>query len=136
MARKSAAAESVARPPSAKGPLAPPQELSVAERALWKEVVASKPAEWFGSDSVPVLKEYVRAAATCDTLADRVVQALATGDESIIKNALGVRDKEAKRCADLATKLRLTQQSRYTPQAAATADRKASGPRPWQADAA
>ena len=136
MARKSAAAESVARPPSVKGPLAPPQELSVAERALWKEVVASKPVEWFGPDSVPVLKEYVRAAVTCDTLADRVVQALATGDENIIRSALGLRDKEAKRCADLATKLRLTQQSRYTPQAAATADQKASGGRPWHVSAA
>jgi hypothetical protein len=44
-----------------------------------------------------------------------------------------MRDTEAKRATSIATKLRLTQQSRYTPQAAATADRKAgSGAKPWQ----
>ena len=49
-----------------------------------------------------------------------------------MKGFLDMRDKEAKRATSIATKLRLTQQSRYTPQAAATADRKVSGARPWQ----
>lgn len=135
MARKSAAAQSVVAPAVTGAPIDAPTELSIPERALWQKVVNSKPAEWFGPDSVPVLKEYVRAAATCDRL-DALVSAAFDGAEGMdLKTVLGLRDKEAKRCADLATKLRLTQQSRYTPQAAATADKRASGARPWQSAA-
>ena len=100
---------------------------------MWSEIVDSKPADWFDLDSVPVLKEYIRAALTCDSLAGVVEEALAEcGDARELKTILDMRDKEARRVASLATKLRLTQQSRYTPQSAATANRKAGGKRPWQ----
>lgn len=109
-----------------------PAELSEVEAALWRETVESKPAEWFGADSWPVLKEYVRAAVTCDALAVAAADAVLSKDGDLIKAVLTTRDREARRMADLATKLRLTQQSRYTPQAAATADKRANGKRPWQ----
>lgn len=134
MPRKSAAALSVVRPSPDARPDEPP-DLSAEELALWREVVNSKPADWFGSDSVPVLKEYIRAAMTCDTLAAAVNLALESRDLAEVVMAdklLLARDRESRRVANLATKLRLTQQSRYTPQAAATADRKASGARPWR----
>ena len=131
MPRKSAAALSVVRPSPDVRPDEPPG-LSAEERALWRAVVDSKPADWFGPDSVPVLKEYVRAAVTCDTLDGMVRAALKSRDVTDMKAALQMRDRESRRVAGLATKLRLTQQSRYTPHAAATAERKASGTRPWQ----
>lgn len=131
MPRKSAASLSVVpRTPAAER--SEPGDLSPAELGLWREVVASKPAEWFGPDSAPILKEYVRAAVMCDRLVGVVEQALVDGDPTEIKSALDMRDKESKRAVSLATKLRLTQQSRYTPDKAATADRKAAGKRPWQ----
>lgn len=99
---------------------------------LWTVTVESKPSGWFGPDSWPVLKEYVRAAASCDALAEMVAGAMQSRNSDAIKTALDMRDKEAKRVASLATKLRLTQQSRYTPQAAATADKGVNGRRPWQ----
>ena len=99
---------------------------------MWSQVVDSKPADWFDADSRPVLKEYVRAAMTCDLLAEVVEHAFDGGDEDALKHALDMRDKEARRVANLATKLRLTQQSRYTPQSAATANKRAAGKRPWQ----
>lgn len=114
------------------GRLEPPSGLTKDEAVLWRNVVDSKPAEWFQADSAPLLTEYVRAVATCDQLAKRVKEALKYGNEQVLGKVLDMRDKEAKRAAQLATKLRLTQQSRYTPQAAATADRKASGKRPWE----
>lgn len=105
---------------------------------MWVEVVESKPAEWFGADSLPLLKEYVRAVVMCDTLDAKVKRAIEGGEGAeaatvgVVKLFLDMRDKEAKRATSLATKLRLTQQSRYTPQAAATADKRAGGKRPWQ----
>jgi hypothetical protein len=95
-------------------------------------VVATKPADWFDDDSAPVLKEYVRAATTSDIL-DRRVKAAMEGGDSVdeVKKLLDMRDKEARRLVTMATKLRLTQQSRYTEKTASTANRKAGGKRPW-----
>lgn len=130
MPRKSAA--SLAIVPAAPVRLAPvPEGLSDSESRLWRETVESKPADWFGADSYPILKEYVRTASVCDQLA-RVVDLAFQGAGTDLKTALDLRDKEAKRLASLATKLRLTPQSRYGPRAAATADAKANGRRPWQ----
>ena len=117
--------------------LAPPTDLTHAQAVLWQTVVDSKPVEWFGEDSAPLLKEYVRAAAMCDVL-EMQVQAAIAGSEGpettgMIRSYLDMRDKEAKRVLSVATKLRLTQQSRYTPQAAATANKKVgAGSKPWQ----
>jgi hypothetical protein len=131
MSRQSAEAASVvALVPGTRAPV--PAELSEAEAAIWRDVVDSKPAEWFGPDSLPVLKEYCRAADMCDRLVPLVEKAMASGKGKDIVEILAVRNKEATRVAALATKLRLTQQSRYTPQASATANRKvAGGKRPW-----
>lgn len=133
MPRKSAASLSIVPRVSGAAGVDEPVDLSPAERELWRGIVASKPAEWFGPDSVPVLKEYVRAALMCDRLAEVVERALGSGDPDQIKPALDMRDKESRRAVTLATKLRLTQQSRYTPDKAAVADKRASGKRPWQA---
>jgi hypothetical protein len=109
-----------------------PDYLSEPEHELWDAVVNTKPVEWFGPDSAPVLVEFVRAVGTCNMLAPVVAQAMAEGDPRAIEKILTVRDREAKRAADLATKLRLTQQSRYTPQAAATANKRVmNAAKPW-----
>jgi hypothetical protein len=130
MSRPSTASLSVV-PLAAVSRLAPADGLTPDEAALWAAVVASKPADWFGEDSAPLLKEYVRAVGMSDVLDAQVKAALAGGETGEVKALLDMRDKESKRVASLATKLRLTQQSRYTPQAAATADRKAGNARPW-----
>lgn len=132
MPKKSADALSIIPLSPADKRLQPSAELSEMERSLWQNIVASKPADWFGADSAPVLREYVRAAVACDHLARVVDRALAGDDLKALRQALNVRDQESRRLAILATKLRLTQQSRYTAQTAATADKKAGGPRPWQ----
>lgn len=132
MARKSVAALSVVTPLPTSLPPVPDDLTSRAERELWQSVVESKPADWFGPDSLPVLKEYVRACITCDLLADKVRTAIGGNDASTVKFFLDIRDKESRRVASLATKLRLTQQSRYVPHAAGRANQRASGKRPWQ----
>jgi hypothetical protein len=111
--------------------VAPPDDLSAIERELWTRVVDSKPADWFGEDSAPLLHEYVRTKVSCDVLHAQVQAALAGGDAKEIKDAMQLRDMESRRLLSIGTKLRLTQQSRYTPKSAATADRGAGGRKPW-----
>ena len=131
MSRKSSAALVVV-PPSPQTLVEPPGDLTEAEAALWRAVVESKPREWFGEDSLPLLKEYVRAATMCDRLDGRIKLLEVDGSVADVRLVLDMRDKESRRTASLATKLRLTQQSRYTPLSANTANNRASGRRPWQ----
>jgi hypothetical protein len=64
-----------------------------------------------------------------------VREALESGEPDWIERFLKLRDKESRRAADLATKLRLTQQSRYTPQAAATANKRTmNATKPWETE--
>jgi len=56
-------------------------------------------------------------------------------DVKAFKSLVDLINKTANLSAQLATKLRLTQQSRYTPQAANTAAKKAKPSRPWERQA-
>lgn len=129
MARQSAASLSVV-PVQPIGRIEPPKGLTPEELTLWRAVVDSKPADWFGEDSAPLLTEYVRAVHMCDRLREQIEVAIAEGE--VPEKLMRLRDMEAKRATSLATKLRMTQQSRYTPQAAATANKKAGNARPWE----
>lgn len=128
MARKSSAALAVAPVTNLPSRLLPPEGMPSVEADLWRSIVATKPVDWFQQDSAPLLTEYVRAKVMCD----RIAEMLEVLDPETMKHLLDMRDKESRRLATLGCKLRLTQQSRYTPQSAATADRKASGARPWE----
>ncbi len=141
MPRESAASIAIL-PASALTRVDAPGGLEPAELALFYDVVNSKPADWFGPDSVPLMVEYVRASVMCDLLDGKVKLAIAGGEEGeepiplalmgkVIEGFLRLRDMESKRMLNIATKLRLTQQSRYTPQAAATANKNAGTARPW-----
>jgi hypothetical protein len=132
--RKSAASLTVV-PAGIPARMEPPQGLPDSQAGLWREIVQDKPVDWFAPDNAPLLVEYVRAVDMCNALAMQIEATLAGGDPVetalLLKGFLDMRDKEAKRATSIATKLRLTQQSRYTPQAANTANKKASGARPW-----
>lgn len=130
MARPSASALSVVAPVT-KARMPAPDDLTAPQSALWAKIVDAKPVDWFGEDSAPLLVEYVRAKIMCDTLALMVEAAVAGGDPGELKLSIELRDKESRRLTTLGTKLRLTQQSRYTPQASSTAHKKAGNERPW-----
>lgn len=135
MARKSAAALTIVRsapaPKVPKGPPAP-KGLSKAERKLWREIVDTKPADWWGPDSLPILTEYVRAITMCDTLAEKIETAMKSNVAAgQVKLLMDLRDKESRRAVSLATKMRLTQQSRYGARSADRANNAAAGKRPW-----
>lgn len=112
--------------------LQPPAGLTEEQAQVWRETVNARSADFFGPDQVPLLEEYCRAVVTCRLLGAQVEAAFAGGDPAELKAVLDMRDKESRRLASLATKLRLTNQSRYTPQSAATAAKKGGGGKVWQ----
>lgn len=112
--------------------LEPPAGLTDEQAQVWRETVNARSADFFGPDQVPLLEEYCRVVVMCRLLADQIEAGIAGGDAGALKALLDMRDKESRRMASLATKLRLTNQSRYTPQAAATAAKRGGGGKVWQ----
>ena len=106
---------------------------------IWERTVANEAADVFRTTALQqLLKEYCRHVASAKRLAGLIqnieAQRELEGDDiGAYDKLLKMRDRETKAIADKATKLRLTNQSRYTPQAAATAAKKASDRKPWQA---
>jgi hypothetical protein len=141
MARKSAASLSVIAGSIDRRPEAP-AELTGAEAEVWERTVAHEAADVFGTAALQqMLKDYCRHVVAAERLGKVIEGHMAgepaEGDEAIslkeLDCLLKMRDRETKAIADKATKLRLTNQSRYTPKAAATASKKASERKPWQA---
>jgi hypothetical protein len=117
----------------------PPADMTEAEVAIWREIVASEAIEFFNTAALrALLKDYCRHRAA----ADKITVIINMFETDWLKNKDGVkrysdllkmRDLETKGAADKATKLRLTNQARYTPQAAATASKSAArGKLPWE----
>jgi len=137
--RKSAASLSVVAG-TIDGRPQPPEDMTDFQREVWRRTVASEASTFFKTAALQqLLKEYCRhveAAHNLALLIDKYGLSELTSDENLAKYEwlLKTRDRETKAVADKATKLRLTNQSRYTTQAAATATKNAGGPRkPWEA---
>lgn len=113
----------------------PPAELTDAQREIWERTVANEPATFFATAALQqLLKEYCRHCTSAAKITAMIEACEAAGvpDVKDYDKLLGMRDRETKAIVDKATKLRLTNQSRYTPQAAATASKKAQDLKPWQ----
>ena len=119
--------------------LEPPEALTEGQKATWRAVVATKPPAWFAADSAPVLCAYCKAVESHAHLSLQVEtyqarKRLSGKALSAYGFVLKAQEQQAKLIAMLATKMRLVQQSRYTPQSAATADKRTSNAlrKPWE----
>lgn len=136
---KSAAALSVVATAEFDSRPKPPKDLTARQSEIWRQVVASEPSEQFRTAALQlILTEFCRHTETAETLAGMIYSfepewLLDEAGFARYRDLLAMRDRETKALADKATKLRLTNQSRYTPQAAATAIKHA-GPaaKPWE----
>lgn len=137
--RKSGAALSVVVAGNFGGRPEPSSELTAEQAAIWRETVASEAADFFGTAALrSMLADYCRHRASAAV----VSEVIDTFKPEWLKAAEGakryygllkMREAETRAAASLATKLRLTNQSRYTPQAAATASKHAArGLKPWE----
>ena len=115
----------------------PPEELIESERNLWNEIVAARLPEFFECASLPLLAEFCRTRTEVDFIAKAFVDFKAEW----LKNAdglerynklVGIRTKAQSRLMQLATKMRLTQQSRYVPHAKSQRPNAKTGPKPWE----
>jgi hypothetical protein len=141
MARKSAASLSVIAGSIDRRP-DPPSDLTALEAEVWERTVAHEAADVFGTAALQqMLKDYCRHVVAAERLG-KVIEGHMAGEPQegaepvSLKDLdclLKMRDRETKAIADKATKLRLTNQSRYTPKAAATAAKNTGAPaKPWQ----
>lgn len=116
----------------------PPDRLSAEAVAVWREIVASKPHDWFTADNRHLLEALCGAIVAHRAIAAQLT-ACSTGgltsDEALKRydRLTKLADRLIRVMATVSTKLRLTNQSRYTPAAAGTASKKARGARPWDA---
>ena len=137
MARRSAASLSVVAGEIDGRPGAP-DCLTADQRKIWDRTVANEAADIFKTAALQqLLLEYCRHAVSSAKLAELIEAVegkddLTAEDMADYDRLLKMRDGETKALADKATKLRLTNQSRYTPQAAATAAKKGAERKPWQ----
>lgn len=117
----------------------PPSELPDRQAEIWRETVASEAADFFCTAALrSLLVDYCRHKVS----AEDVSSIIDTFQPDWLKNSEGakrykellrMREMETRAAASMATKLRLTNQSRYTPQAASTASRQAAkGFKPWE----
>jgi hypothetical protein len=135
--RTSTAALSVVAGTDIDGRPKPPSDLTPYQSEVWERTVANEGVNTFKTAALQqLLKEYCRHVETADRLSKQVDRATEEGSNLSYQDIdclLRMRDRETKALADKATKLRLTNQSRYTPQAAGTASKNAAGKRkPWQ----
>jgi hypothetical protein len=136
--RKSAASLSVVAGTIDGRPQAP-SDLTELQTEIWERTVRAEAADVFKSAALQqLLKEYCRHVASAHKLSGMIdamerQEVLSAEDLGDYDKLLNRRDRETKALTDKATKLRLTNQARYTPQAAATAAKKAGeGLKPWQ----
>jgi phage terminase small subunit len=114
----------------------PPSRLSAEAAEVWRGIVASKPHDWFTPDTCHLLEALCVAIVAHRAIAKQ----LDAGNRKLAEDdSLGrfdrltrMHDRQVRVLTSIATKLRLTNQSRYTPKAANTAA-KAKGTRPWDA---
>lgn len=117
--------------------LEPPADLSEEQALVWVSVVATKPIEWWDAGSTPLLAQYCRAtveSVRVGEMVDAVSRRLVHGDNCLgdYKELRKIQAGLSAELTSLATKMRLSQQSRYQAKSANTANDKAHGRRPWQ----
>lgn len=116
----------------------PLEGLNERQAKVWRDTVASEPADYFNTAVLKsLLADYCRykvSAADITSIIDTFEPAWLKSAEGARRfhSLLKMRDLENRAAVSMATKLRLTNQSRYTPQAASTASKNAAkGFKPW-----
>jgi len=118
----------------------PPTGLTEVQSEIWRATVASEPADFFNSAVLKgLLTDYCRHRAVIESVSKIIdmfqAEWLKTSEGAKrYQSLLKIREAECRAAADKATKLRLTNQARYTPKTAATAAKKASSAMPWDFD--
>ena len=103
----------------------PPSELTPDQAEEWREIVASLPVDWFPRTVWPLLCAYCRHVCNARHIAGLIEAAhdVDIGDRSALmrfNRLLGMQERQSGTLPGLATRMRLTNQSRYTARSAAS----------------
>ena len=103
----------------------PPDELTPEQVEEWRAVVARMPVDWFRREIHPLLCAYCRHICNARHIAGLIEAAhdLDIGDRKALmrlNRLLGMQERQSNALMGLATRMRLTNQSRYTASSAAT----------------
>lgn len=115
-----------------------PDDLTEFQAVVWDRTVSNEASAFFKTAALQqLLKEYCRHVESAHKLAQMIQsferqRTLDDDDMRQYERLLIMRDRETKALGDKATKLRLTNQSRYTPQAAATAAKASASSKVWE----
>lgn len=119
--------------------LTPPDGLSEAEIDLFLDTVNRLPRGWFPPEAVEHLAAYCRHAVASADLS-RMIHCFSPdwlkveGGLERLDRLMRMRERETRAMMACARALRLTNQSRYDPRAAARGADKPRGKRPWDSD--
>ena len=117
----------------------PPEHLTDAQSAIWRMVMASRGGDLIAVEAYPVLVEYCRLVDGANQVAEQLAEfdpEWAKADEGLKRwdKLLGMQDRLTGRITSVATKLRLTPQSRYVPHAAGRHAERGEKRRPWESE--
>lgn len=116
----------------------PPADLTPRQAAIWKEIVASEDAGFFATGALRgMLSDLCRHRESAENLNVELNKFKPAWLKTIpelrkYQTLLTMRDVEVKSAAALATKLRVTNQSRYMPNKAARLAEKTPKILPWE----
>ena len=108
----------------------PPKGLTDDQANEWRAVVNRMPAEWFPRETHALLAQYCRHVVSAQHVAEIIEKLWSSDDFSLetFDQLLRMQEREGRALSSLATRMRITQQSRFS-------HRKRTGPRipaPWQ----
>lgn len=113
--------------------LAAPRHLSTDQRSIWRAIVNRLPADWFTAENMPLLTAYCRHIDNGNRLAKAIaaITDLASDESDRLHK---MAEREARAASSLATRMRLTQQSRYNALSANTAAKNSGTAerKPWE----
>lgn len=114
----------------------PPSSLSKEQAEVWDRVVGSEVQDFFKTAALKeLLAAYCRHVVRAMWLETEIAAAMGPGSELDLEDVdrlMKMAERETRATLSIATKLRLTNQARYTPQAAATKARNAGERKVWQ----
>lgn len=135
--KQSAAALAVVTPAGIDQRLAPPANLTPAQKAEWVSIINSRPADWFGPENAASLIQYCRHKVQADLIAQQLEEfdpAWLVDDDGLKRyDKLGAMlERETRTINALMRSMRLTQQSMI--RADKAVPNQGKGKKPWQLD--
>jgi hypothetical protein len=107
-----------------------PHDLNDEECEVWVKVISSQTPDWFTDGNLPLLVQYCRHCVQARHIAELIEKA--TGDRKLSirdrNRLLAMQDRETKTIIQLATKMRITQQSVTNHRG----NKKTASSKPWE----